>query len=163
MIPDTDLQLAVVIKALQSTVASALEETNPLAREQCQLAVATLGFMRERLPRRRRMVRMELRNSLALAEQLNARQTNQDLVACITTADVALANAELDSTELEAVTASLNVVIAAGVEASPNDREMALLVISATQKQAELARAWFAPGGFELDPTALRPLDELLK
>src|SRR3546814_16465351 len=50
MIPDLDLQLQVVIKALQDTVMPAVDPAHRMAIEQLGLSIATLSMVRERLP-----------------------------------------------------------------------------------------------------------------
>ena len=43
MVPDADLQLSVVIKALSEVVAPAVDPANRLAVEQLHLSIATIG------------------------------------------------------------------------------------------------------------------------
>src|SRR3546814_11599500 len=50
MIPDLDLQLQVVIKALKDTVMPAVDPAHRMAIEQLGLSIATLSMVRERLP-----------------------------------------------------------------------------------------------------------------
>jgi hypothetical protein len=160
MVPDIDLQLQVVIKALESSILPALDAANPQAAEQCQLALATLAFVRQRLPLHRRLVRKELADNLALAQSLCGAH---DFTASTDCARSALEDAELDSAELAEVNATLLAELSAAVEASAGDREVAQRVIAAYKDRGERARAWFLPAGFELDEASIPTLNSLLK
>src|SRR3546814_19527781 len=50
MIPDLDLQLQVVIKALKDTVMPAVDPAHRMAIEQLGLSIATISLVRARLP-----------------------------------------------------------------------------------------------------------------
>jgi len=72
MIPDADLQLSVVIKALRDVVAQAVDPGNRVAAEQLQLSIATLGLLKARLPLLHQCARRELANAISLGEALAA-------------------------------------------------------------------------------------------
>ncbi|MFT4585421.1 MAG: hypothetical protein ACI915_004297 [Gammaproteobacteria bacterium] len=162
MVPDTDLQLKVVIKALETTIAPALDPLDPLAAEQCQLAVATLSFIRSHLPLRRRLVRAELADNLALAGQLCASTRAGTLEPAIATASTALDDPDLDTTELVTVNADLLDALATVIDTSGCDREVARAVVAGWKDHARRGRAWTVSAGFELDPDSVTPIEQLL-
>src|SRR3546814_15487978 len=66
MIPDLDLQLQVVIKALKDTVMPAVDPAHRMAIEQLGLSLETLSMVRERLPLAGLREWQDLANALAL-------------------------------------------------------------------------------------------------
>src|SRR3546814_17934705 len=66
MIPDLDLQLQVVIKALKDTVMPAVDPAHRMAIEQLGLSIATLSMVRERLPLAGLREWQDLANAIAL-------------------------------------------------------------------------------------------------
>jgi hypothetical protein len=162
MVPDTDLQLSVVIKALETAVIPALDPSNRLAMEQCHLAVATLGFIRLRLPLTRRMQRKELSDNLALAESLRDSSKADDMGSQIDGGRAALADADMDTSDLAMLNSQLLCAITSVVETAQGDREIALTVITAMKDQAQRARAWYLPGGFEPEPALIPAIETLL-
>ena len=70
MIPEIDTQLAAVIKALSDNVLPAVDAGNPMAAEQIQLCLATLGLVKTHLPELHRYLRRDLETHLSLARQI---------------------------------------------------------------------------------------------
>jgi hypothetical protein len=166
MVPDADLQLRVVIKALRDVVSPAVEPANRLAMEQLQLSIATLGLLQARLPLLHQCARRELANAIALAEALGAvADTGGLLDAPLAPARAAVEGADSSAIELEACKARLLEAACRVVERSAGDatdRAIARAIIAASKPQFDLARAWCLPAGFELHPGEVPPLEELL-
>ena len=167
MVPDIDLQLRVVIKALREVVAPAVDPDNRLAIEQFHLSLATLAFVEARLPLVRQRVRRELKNAMALAEAAVAVMKGgaAPITAEVVAARAALGDADVDTGELEAHKSRLLAAVSAAVNASPDaatDRALAKAVVAASKPQFDLVRAWGLPSGFEPDPAQVPPLDDLI-
>lgn len=162
MVPDADLQLAVVIKALRDVVAPAVDPANKLAIEQLHLSIATIGLVQRGLPLAHARARRELLNAIALAEAV------ADAGGCADhgPAQAALADPAADEARLDGERRDLLAVVEAAVAAAAGtarETAVARAVIAASKPQCDLARAWCAPSGFEVEPDALPPLDELLR
>jgi hypothetical protein len=167
MVPDIDLQLRVVIKALREVVAPAVDPNNKLALEQFHLSLATLGFVESRLPLVRKRVRQELQNAVALAEAVAAalKQNSSPITTEVIAARTALADADVDTSELEAFKSRLLAAVSAAVNASSDaatDLALAKAVVAASKPQFDLTRAWGLPAGFEPDPAEVPPLAGLI-
>ena len=162
MMPDIDLQLGVAIKALESTIAPALTDDNPLASEQCQLAIATLAFVRARLPMQRRMLRAELGDTVALARRLSKAAGRPALEAAADRAATVLDDPACENEALAEAEARLASACTACIEAAENDDALTRLVVTAYARRVERGRAWVLPAGFELDPDSIPSLDTLL-
>jgi hypothetical protein len=167
MVPDIDLQLRVVIKALSEVVAPAVGPNNRLALEQFHLSLATLGFIESRLPLVRKRVRRELQNAIALAEAVApVAQGATPIVAAVAAARAALTDADVDTGELETHKTCLLAAASAVVNASSDaatDLALAKAVVAASRSQFDLTRAWGLPAGFEPNPAEVPPLDDLIK
>jgi hypothetical protein len=167
VVPDADLQLRVVIKALRDVVAPAVDTANRPAIEQLQLSIATLGLLKARLPLLHQCARRELANAIWLAEAVGTVAVAAETVdAALTQARAALKAADLGSVDLEACKTRLLEAVCSEIErcrADAVDREMARAVIAASKGQFDLARAWCLPAGFELHPGEVPPLEDLLR
>lgn len=168
MIPDSDLQLRVVIKALSEVIAPAIDATDHVALEQLQLSIVTLRMLHNRLPLERRRVRKELTHALELAtataHALGERSTR--LRAPLETARTALQDVDCDTANLDALRCALLSAVSACVDELEEPalrRRIAQAVVAASEPAIELARAWCVPSGFEADPARLRSLDQLLE
>ncbi|MES2493355.1 MAG: hypothetical protein V4579_08765 [Pseudomonadota bacterium] len=161
MVPDAELQLGVVIKALRDVVAPAVDPDNKLALEQLHLSIATVGLVQRGLPLAHARARQELLNALDLAEAVGAAGCPVETMP----AQAALADPAANETRLDdARRAMLIAVEQAVADAAGTERETAVAraVIRASKPQCDLARAWSAPAGFEVEPDALPPLADLL-
>lgn len=162
MVPDIDLQLRVVIKALRDVVAPAIDPGNRLAAEQLHLSIATLGMVEARLPLAGRRVRAELANAIAMAEAADAAA----LAAPLSEARAALENPRADGRDLEMHKARLLTAVSTLIDDVPEDGartdSLARAVIAASKPQFDLIRAWCLPAGFEPDPDEVVPIEGLL-
>jgi len=161
MVPDSDLQLAVVIKALRDVVAPAVDPANKLAIEQLHLSIATLGLVQNGLPLAHARARRELINAIDLAAAVSAAGASIDAAA----AHGVLADAAADEGALDAARRALLSTVEQAVSASagkPEERAIAKAVIAASKPQCDLARAWCAGSGFEVEADALPSLESLL-
>lgn len=162
MIPDADLQLSVVIKALRDVVAPAVDAANLVAVEQLHLALATLGMVRARLPHLHAVARQELANALALASAVDAQGEIGKLIADgrEVLGDPQTATAALDSVRVRLLDAVSEYV------ASPFDpeqqRRIDRAIIAHSKPQCDLARAWSLPAGFEPNPGEVMEIERLL-
>lgn len=162
MVPDADLQLAVVIKALRDVVAPAVDPANKLAIEQLHLSIATIGLVQRGLPLAHARARRELLNAVALADAVTAAGGTLDVAA----AGAALADPAADEPRLDEVRRALLAAVEGAVAAAagtPRETAVARAVIAASKPQCDLARAWGGASGFEVEPDALPALEDLLR
>jgi hypothetical protein len=156
MIPEIDVQLAAVIKALGDNVAPALDAANPMAAEQLQLAMATLAIVRQRLPDLHANVRQDLAEAIALASRIGAEARGAEAV---------LASPESSPQRLEIEVRALKEAITARIDGSrgtPDQAQVAQAVMEAAQGPILRWRSWASGMGFEPDPAAVPPLADLL-
>ena len=166
MVPDINLQIAVVIKALRDVVAPAVDAANKLAIEQLHLSIATLGLDQQRLPLDLRRARRELQNAIQLAEEVHTAALEPQLHISVAAARATLVDPRLDEAALDGVRTELlahvEAVVAAAV-GGPSERQVARAVIVASRPQCDLARAICAPAGFDPAASELPPLDHQLQ
>ena len=167
MIPDSDLQLRVVIKALSEVVAPAIDATDRVAIEQLQLSLATLSMLHSRLPLERRRVSKELAHAINLATATGQAlgESPAILSAALPTARAALQNVDCDTANLGALRRVLLSAVSACVDELEQPalrRRIGRAVVVASEPAIELASAWCAQAGFEADPARLGSLDHLL-
>lgn len=153
-----DVQLQVALRALNDVVAPALGAAEKHVVEQLHLAVATIGFVKARLPEARRYYRMELRYfvdlAAAAAETAGGDATLDRLVG---EGEAALASAEADIADYEAVTGRLrDAITALASHAEPETRaRLDRLVLERSGELLPQYRQWALPFGLELKPEAL--------
>jgi hypothetical protein len=167
MVPDTDLQIQIVLKALSDTIAPAVDPTNKMATEQLQLVIATLAMVRERAPVERRLVRRLIEDDMALAEQLAGLAgigCAQALLGASAAARAALADPELGTVELADVRSNLTKVTAMAIASAGEGgvSQLGPIVVEGSRASLERLRAWCLPSGFEPDPSAIPVLETLL-
>jgi len=169
MVPDSGLQLAVVIKALREVVAPAVDPANRLAMEQLHLSIATLGLVQQGLPLAHARARREMLNALALAEAVRTAGGGESLGATLGEA-MAGARATLDDPRAgegslndarRALLAQTEAAVAASA-GTPVQQAVARAVVAASRAQFDLARAWCLGAGFETGTEGLPALDALL-
>lgn len=171
MIPEIDTQLAAVIKSLSDNVLPALDGGNPMAVEQMQLCLATLGLIKGHLPDWHRYQRRDLETHLALAAELarlaaGAGIVQDALIAAMGAGADALDNPELGAHEIEREARRLKDGIAHLINASRGsaaEREIAAAVLRAEETVILRSRAWSIGMGFEPDPTQIPSLQHLLR
>jgi len=171
MIQSFNNQLQVSIRALREVVAPALNSSEKQAVEQLHLSLATLEFMRTRLPYARRYFRMELEGYLDLARQVTA-----ILVSELPTQKVQLESSiKLGKSELDRPTAenedylivarqireTISATIAEAV-GKPFAQRLNALIIKTSEQQLLQERVWCLPFGFELRPEDLPKLEDML-
>lgn len=164
MVPDIDLQLQTVIRALSEVVAPAVSPQNQPAIEQLHLSIATLKLLKERVPLEHARARVELTQAIALAEAMQAADGTRAMDAAVADSRQALADPAAGATQLdERRRALLALAEAAVAAAEPAARDkIARAVVAASRAQLDLARAWCLPAGFETSPGSIPPLDALL-
>lgn len=162
MVPDTDLQLKVVLKALREVVLPAVDPANGVALEQLHLAMMTVDLVRGQMPFRHQRIRQELRNARDLAAQVADAGGSGIAVDLIAEAEAALGDPEGSEAALDAIRLRILSAVEEVVATSGGKAEIARAVIAATRPQTLLTRAWCAPAGFEVDPQHVPPLDSLL-
>lgn len=159
MILSFDTQLQVALRALGEVVAPALGQAEKHVQEQLHLAIATLGFVKTRLPEARRWYRMELGHYIDLAEQaslLAGGDAGLDTLAAEGVA--ALASATADIADYETITRHLRDAVTALVDrCAGSDKGAALdrLVLDRSGDLLPQYRQWAVPFGLELKPDAL--------
>ena len=170
--PDhTTIALRAAAKSLEEVVAPAVDSAHPLAGEQLALISRVLSFVEQRLGHQYPHDRFELLRHLELAESL----ADHDLPEAVTDAladaiDEASAVAAepcARTEDMQAATARLTAAIsalirAAGASDADTAREVNRTVLAASRELVAAQRAWFAPQGFETDPSALPSLDSVL-
>ncbi|GGY90163.1 hypothetical protein ACFSTD_19890 [Novosphingobium colocasiae] len=164
MVPDSDLQLQMVIKALQEAVAPGLKLDEKIAAEQLHLSIATLGMVRQHLPITRRFIRAMSRDALDLAARLDAVVATETLKAPTAALEAALADPAIENQDIEEARAALHGAISAlidGLDAADRPAVRAI-VVDAMALPIERQRAWFLGSGFEADPGIIRQIGELI-
>lgn len=171
MVPDFDLQLQAVLKALSDTVAPALDPANKVAMEQLHLSIATIAMVRDHLPLARRFARRQLEDALDLARAV-AEAARADPAIGVAALDIAVAvtpalltDPTADTADFEAGSATLTAATLVVINAGQNSAAIAAIdaaVLQASRPAIERSRAWFLSAGFEPGPTVIRPLTALL-
>src|SRR3954453_2460173 len=165
--PDhTTIALRAAAKSLEEVVAPAVDSAHPLAGEQLRLISGVLAFVEERLGHHYAHERFELRRYLELAETLGEHDGPSEVTAAL---NAAIDRASAVATEpcartadLQAATAGLTAAISALVRAAGASRQVNRAVLEASRELVAAQRAWFAPQGFESDPSLLPSLDSVL-
>ncbi len=159
MIRDFDSQLQVALRALEEVVAPALGSAEKHVVEQLMLAIATIGFVKTRLPEARRFYRMELRNCIDLAaEAVRIAGVADALADPIAAGNRALADPEADIAEFEAASRNLRDAVTALSHAAVGQPYQATLDAAILGMSGVLVaqnRVWGASFGFEIQPENL--------
>jgi hypothetical protein len=161
MVPDIDLQLQVVLKALEQTVRPALDPSDTLAAEQLGLAIATLSIVRGHVPLQRRFARRLLEDALRLAENVDPPDV---LASGITSAKAILLDPEAEAEDIEACRNALNQRIATTI-AETGQAGMAAfgsLFLTGCRAPVQRMRSWVSGAGFEPDAADLLPIETAL-
>jgi hypothetical protein len=168
MIPNIDLQLSAVIKALRDVVAPATDPNNKLAMEQLHLSIATLQLVQTWVPMEHRRARQELSNAMNLGQMVGEAGAKASLGSILGCACEILDDTSADTATLDGIRLLLlSNVEAAVAEASSGASETAIAraVIAGSRPQLDLARAFCRPAGFDGpadgSPTPAQLLSEL--
>lgn len=159
-----DVQLQVALRALGEVVAPALSGSEKHVVEQLHLAMATLSFVKTRLPEARRYYRMELRSFMDLASDVAglARSAQpvgaEELLASVAAGSTLLADPEADLADYDTATRDLrdgitrlsHLCVGAACH-----REIDRLILDRSEGIMLQSRQWCSPFGFELKPEEL--------
>lgn len=158
MIQSFDTQLQVVMQALSDVLAPALAAADKHVVEQLNLSLATLSFIKSRLPEARRYYRMELSSYLALAEEavgIAGPHLGSECGAIreqISSGRVQLNSPEADVADYQAVTRRLREGIAAllnRADGQDDDKKLNALILDKSERILNQYRLWCLPFGFE--------------
>ena len=126
--------------------------------------MATLGFLRQRLPEARRFYRHELGGYIGLAEALLAvaptelEPSRGALVRLVQRAQGVLQHPEADLADFEEATRDLREAatrLADAAEGSPARAAIEAVILERSEALIAQARQWCTPFGFELKPQGL--------
>lgn len=162
------------VRAMNEVVLPAVDRGHPLALEQATLVTKILELLEQRLPTWTARVRLELQQQLALAQALagDARAVSPALADAL---DDAVARAASVAADLDATPAACNLatrelgglaallVQAAAHADTALRRRVESAVVAAADPVFKLQRAWFLPQGWEPDPGAVPPLEQMLR
>lgn len=164
MIPDLDLQLQVVIKALRDTVSAAVDPLHQTAVEQLGLSIATLTMVRERLPFASAREWQDLSDAIDLAQCIGDAATSEELPSAIAAGRAALCAVNPAPGLLVETRQTLLALVSEHVNMAPDEVALPLMraVVDASKPATDLARAWSKPAGFEPDPGEVPELATLL-
>jgi hypothetical protein len=166
MVPDIDLQLTVVIRALKGVVWESLPPGDIAARENLKASIATLEFVLGRQSAQFARAAAELRNTVDLAQRVGAIAADTELDGAVGAAkSVLVGKTPSDSRTYNAHGERLTRIICDFVERTRDPivkRDIAAAIVLASKSQFELTRAWCLPAGFEADPKRVATLEELL-
>lgn len=171
-----EVQIASMIKAMKDVVIPALGSSNKLASEQAGLIVGMLHQMSAQLPMQYRFDRDELARLLATADELvsvpvndvNTHQALQDLGKQRSLAQEVLQTSLRDPADLRdavfAVKEHVCKVIDTLAASSDMDSQLKVekIVLNMSKEQLLRDRALVKTQGWEPDPAAVPPLQQLL-
>jgi hypothetical protein len=170
------LQIRAIIKAMTQDVIPALDQTNQLAMQSAHLTVGTLALIAQHLPLEYRFDCDELARLVEAAAALRAQLQGQPgmsaAVAMLEDADRlgidVLKRARAEPAEIvDAVhllrSAGAYAVRAAHLEGGEGTRNaVQSIVLGLSKNQLLRDRSWLLLQGWEPDPGAVPPIDELL-
>lgn len=165
MVPDPDLQLKMVIKALSETVTPAVDPNNKVAQEQLHLSVATLGVLRSRLPMTRRYYRALAQDAVDLAQQLEqATGASSALGAAVDAVSNALADPALENEEIELARGQLHEAITQHLDQIDENLKASArdIVMEGSLNSIERQRAWFVGSGFEPNADRIPAIESVI-
>lgn len=164
MIQSFDVQLQVALRALGEVVAPALQGAEKHVAEQLHLAMATLSFIRTRLPEARRYYRMELSSYMELATaaaelaQPCLPAESEDLVQIVSSGKAMLDDPEADIADYEAITRDLReriTQISSHAVGTPCHEALDHMILDRGGELLMQYRQWCAPFGLEPKPDEL--------
>lgn len=172
-----DLQIKSILKAMNDVVLPAVDPNNKLAQEQVRLCMGLLGLMAKQLPLQFRFDCDELARLTAYSAELQriagsggaqTREAVATLATSTTKASALLERAKVAPSEIEQAVRTLREGTGALIssvfrdgDAAAQDRvQKATLAMSKEQLLRE--RAWVITQGWEPDPKAVPPIEELL-
>lgn len=153
-----DVQLQVALRALNDVVAPSLGGAEKHVVEQLHLAMATISFVKTRLPEARRYHRMELKHFLGLAgEAAEIAGGDEQLNRTAEEGEALLADPEADIADYVEVTGRLRDEVTALASRADGDIRARLdrLVLDRSGELFPQYRQWVSPFGLELEPETL--------
>jgi hypothetical protein len=172
-----EIQIQSILKAMSDVVLPAVDPKNPLAQEQARLCMGMLSVMAAQLPRQFKFDCDELARLLDLSKTLQGLSSAKELAPTALQSlhqsdsigkEVQL-RAKADPSEVldavRALRASTSRVIQ---EAFSNDAtgsktgELQRTILNVSKEQILRDRAWVIGQGWESDPKAVPPIDELI-
>lgn len=172
----SDIQIKSILKAMNDVVLPAVDPNNKLAQEQARLCMGLLGLMAKQLPLQYRFDCDELARLSAYAAELQKlAKGGQETTAALSTLQQQAGKAEallersrvspqevLDAVRgLREATGSLITSVYRDGDSGAQDRvQRATLAMSKEQLLRD--RSWVLAQGWEADPKAIPPIEELL-
>lgn len=171
-----EIQIQSMIKSITDVVLPAIDPANKLAQEQARLILGTLNLMSKQLPLQYRFDCDELARLDAFATELQAMATGgaqtqaavHSLASHQRAAGQLLDHARASPDAIEAAVRELRSATGAvisGVYRDGDARAQAAVesaVLAMSKEQLLRDRAWVAAQGWEPDPAAVPPIDQLL-
>jgi hypothetical protein len=153
MIPETDEQLASVLRALTNVILPALPPQATLAREQTQLCIGHLQILRAQIDFIPAFEATELSDALVLGEELDKIVDGESaLTFAIKEGRGARSPTEIRDAR-KAVYTAIATLVAASDELTQEQRtRLQTAILNAETKRAVKDRKWFAPYGFDTVP-----------
>ena len=159
MIQSFDVHLQVALRALEEVVAPALDGAQKHVVEQLMLSIATIGFVKTRLPEARRFYRMELRSCIEMALESTTIAGSSDVMSeAIGAAKNILLDPEADIAAFEDASRRLRDGVTALSHASvgqPYQEPLNAFILEKSGALVTQYRLWGMPFGFELHPESL--------
>ncbi len=167
-----ELQIAVMIRAMEQAVLPAVDAENRPAREQAGLVVAMLRLLQDRLPLAYRYERDELDRYVTLATDLLPLLAGSDrhaapIAAALDAGSTVLARAGADPASLRERVLALRQAVGDLARAAPQSGSepaaaIRRLILEAARVQTERERAWLMPVGFDPPSCGIAPIEAQL-
>ena len=164
MIQSFDTQLQAVLRALSEVVAPTLSEAEKHVVEQLHMSLATLKFIKARVPEARRFFRMELKSYMALAGEAAAIADVDLAEQCsaiedaIATGQAELERPESDVDDYQAITRRLREQLADlsnSADGKPCKQRLDAMILDRSEFLILQNRLWVSPFGLEPNLEAL--------
>lgn len=162
-------------RAMEEVVLPAVDRSHPLALEQATLVTKILQLLTQQLPWQALRCRFELDNQVRLARALadDAAAVSpaiaEALAGALRAGDLLLSDHAATPTAQQQATRELGglvaVLVDVAAQSAPAARRQHIesQVLNAAAAALQLQRAWFLPQGWEPDPSAVPPLESLLR
>ena len=166
MVPTHALRLQAMLRSLTEVIIPALDPSQRLAIDQANIVAGNLRILLDQTGRTDEYLRVELHEFRDLGSALlelapdtpDAYESRSALTEADAVSEWALAEQLL---RLKGTVDRLLKMTLASSDPSVA-KAASVLVLDQARKQATRERVWFRGAGFELDPTALPPLDAVL-
>lgn len=162
MVPDLELQIGVVIKALSDTVIPALDPSQKVAMEQLGLSIATLGMVRSHLPLEAAREWAALSHAHNLAASVNEALAERCLTDPLDAAKSLLAEGNPPPGARKEATRHLLAAVSQIAREESTPQAVLKLIVERSKASTDLVRAWSIGSGFEPDPDQVPAIEELL-